>query len=162
MTIKEKENKCKAMFHDLREYLGDDYERTVSGTINRDYYLYPAGTRSDISYHGKPSKSFRLSFHWNWLTDLNKCNDPNYIQCESVDMPRCRKRSEDGKPTKPMYGYQIAFYGNDNKYHCVYGDKYNRKSAKWEWVENTLDDILALSGFYDYEGGNGYERLKKI
>ena len=152
MTIKEKEDKCKVMFHALRDYLEDSYEKCVSGHYDRDFYLYPAGTHSDITYYGKPAKSFRLSYHWNWLTSLDRCSDPNYIQCESVDMPKCRKeRTERFGMSKPRYGYQIAFYGSDNKYHCVYGDKYNRKTGKWEWVENTLDDILALSGFYDYE-----------
>ena len=143
MNKEEKISKCTAFFEELALKLAGSYE--VVGSCNNDIssYLIPEGTISDLSYYGKPAASFRFSDHWNWFSSIRKCSDPTYVQCRSVDMPWCRKREEEGKPTKPIYGIQVAFYGSDGLYHHVFGEKFDRKTKTWDWVEQSVDDVMA-------------------
>ena len=144
MTNQEKRVKCIAFFRELKRALSNEYSYKKVGKVMTDYYLFPNGTRDDISYYGKPDKSLRFSYHWNWYTNLDKCSDPTYIQCNSVDMPVARDRNEVYESSKPRYGYQVAFYGPDKKYHCIYGEKFDRRTREWVWIENTVDDILKM------------------
>lgn len=115
--------------------LGDKW--VVVESCNKDFskYLVIEGDEKGITYYGKPACSFRISDHWNWFSNLNKCEDPFYIQCNSLDMPYPRYRP-DSKPTKPRYGVQVCFTQDGETYTCVYGDRFNRKTKTWEWVED--------------------------
>ena len=139
----DKQLACKAFFTELSELLNESYE--VVGSCNNDSsaYLIPKGTGEQITYYGKPADSFRISDHWNWYSNINKCSNPKYIQCYSVDCPFPRKREEAGRPTKPRRAFQVAFIGKDGKYHAVYGEVFNRKSKNWEWLERTPQEVLA-------------------
>lgn len=90
MTIDEKKAKCTEFFEKLSEALKEDY--VVMGSCNQDFsrYLVPVGTESQVSYMEKPENSFRISDHWNWFANVNKCPDEHYIQCLSVDLPWAR------------------------------------------------------------------------
>ena len=144
MTKEEKMNKCNEFFSKLELLLQDQYE--TLGSCNKDFsrYLVPIGTTDKVTYYGKPTKSFRVSDHWNWYSNINKCSNPNYVQCRSMDMPWARKRVEDGKPTKPRFGYQVAIVLEDGCYHVVYGECFNRKTKTWSWVDNDPKDIVNL------------------
>ena len=143
MTFDMKKDACSNFFNKLSTLLSDTYE--VLESCNQDFsrYLIPHGTSDQVTYHGKPLKSFRISDHWNWFSNLRKCPDPNYVQCRSLDMPWCRKR-EKGDPmaTKPRFGIQVCIQLEDGCYHHVYGDKFNRKTKTWKWIETRPEDVI--------------------
>lgn len=90
-------------------------------------------------------RSFRISNHWNWRQnfDVDKCSLPNYIQCFCADMPVSKANShQKGKKTEPIFAISVAYFGDDQKYHVLFGEKYNRKEHKWEWVESSIDDVV--------------------
>ena len=136
--------KCEEYFMILSELLSETHE--VVGSCNKDIskYLIPKGTASELTYYSKPKNSVRISDHWNWYANLNKCNIPWYIQCLSVDIPRASNRLGCGKASKPKHGIQVCIFGKDNKYHAVYGEVYNRKTRTWEWAESDPIEIAKL------------------
>jgi hypothetical protein len=142
----EEEKAALEFFKELAKLLNGKYE--IVGSCNKDIsqYLVPVGTAEEISYYGKPVKSFRISDHWNWFTSLKKCSDPNYIQCESVHMPHPRKRRAEGEATRPWKGVQVAIQGTDGKYHHVFGNKWDRKKKEFKWVENTPLEVCEWWG----------------
>lgn len=133
---KDKLDACKRFFADLSKELEETY--TIVGSCNQDnsVYLVPNGTEDQITYYGKPAKSFRISDHWNWYSNINKCSNPNYIQCLSVDAPYAFKRNDDGKATKPRMLCQVAVVGEDGKYHAVFGEVFDRKTKRWSWLSS--------------------------
>lgn len=135
---------CEIFFSNLSKILEDTYEVVRSCNQDISQYLIPKGTISELSYYSKPKKSFRISDHWNWYANIRKCSNPRYIQCLSVDIPRADKRSAYGKPTKPKTGIQVSVIGGDGKYHAVYGEVFNRKTKKWEWLETDPADIAEM------------------
>ena len=124
------------------EELLPDYE--IIGSCNRDIslYLIPKGTEGYISYESKPGKSFRMSDHWNWYANVNKCSNENYIQCLSVDVPYPKKRIAPGRPSESIVAYQVAFCGENGVYHAVYGEKWDRKTKTWSWIEKTPEEVI--------------------
>lgn len=137
LSYKEKMAACAEFVNKVAEVLGESYE--LVGSCNRDasLYLIPKGTIDQLSYYGKPDRSLRFSDHWNWLSNLKKCKDPNMVQCRSLDMPWCRRREEPGKATKPRFGVQVCLYDDSTKcYHHVFGDKFDRKAKTWTWIES--------------------------
>lgn len=110
------------------------------GVISRMLVL--SGTEDQISYQSKPKYSFRYSDHWNWYSSLKKCPNPDYIQCYNIHMPRPRCRKEVGKATEPWAAIQVAFYGEDGQYRCVYGKYFDRYTGTWKWRENTVDAVI--------------------
>lgn len=137
-----KMNLCLNFFYELASLLGSDY--SLVGSCNRDksVYLVPKGTEKDISYYGKPNKSFRVSDHWNWYANINKCKKEQYIQCWSVDVPYPRQRKETGKPTKPRKAAQVSIIGPDGKYHVVYGEKWNKNKKTWTWIDTDPATVI--------------------
>lgn len=143
MNKNEKFSLCKNFFEALSMELPN---YTVVGSINNDssLYLVPYGTEEEITYHSKPAKSFRVSDHWNWYASINKCENERYVQCLSVDLPYARKRDIPGKPSKPRWASQVAVIGEDGKYHCVFGEKFDRKTKTWQWVENDPAEVALI------------------
>lgn len=134
---------CIQFFEELARLLQADYEVVASCNKDASRYLVPKGTSGQISYYGKPDRSFRISDHWSWYSNTQKCRDENYVQCESVDMPRVRRREKEGMASKSRFGIQVCLLGTDGRYHHVFGDKFNRKKHTWSWVEN---DASAIAG----------------
>lgn len=134
--------KCQNFFKELSNVLSETHDSIGSCNNDISMYLIPKGSESELSYYGKPEYSFRISDHWNWYSSSKKCSDLKVIQCNSVDIPWCRKREETDKATKPIYGIQVSYYGKDHKYHHVFGEKFNRKTKKWVWVENDVDTAV--------------------
>lgn len=144
MTQAQKLKACMRFFEELAEELEKEYE--VLGSCNHDssVYLVPKGKSDQVTYYGKPMWSFRVSDHWNWFTSLNKNSDEHYVQCFSIDMPYPRRRALLGQATEPRKGCQVAFFGRDRKYHCVFGERYDRKTKSWEWVNGSIEDAIKL------------------
>lgn len=136
---------CLAFFQKLSDILNGKYE--IVGSCNKDVsqYLVPIGTIDQISYYGKPEMSFRISDHWNWYSSIKKCKNPDYVQCNSVDIPRAKKRTDD-HATRPMRGMQVAIQWTDGYYHHVFGEKYDPKTRKYVWVESNPEDICRRFG----------------
>ena len=142
MTIKEKNEKCKEFFDSLVDMLGDKYE--VLNSCNKDMsaYLCPNGTSSEVTYYSKPEESFRISDHWNWYANTNKCSDSRYIQCYCVDLPWARRRSEPNKAGKPIMASSVCVFRN-NKYHVIYGEYFDRKTKTWSWIDSSPEKALS-------------------
>lgn len=132
---------CSSFFNCLSEKLNESY--SIYGSCNNDCskYLVPNGAESEVTYYGKPELSFRVSDHWNWYSNIIKCNIPNYIQCFSPDFPWVRKRKAEGKASVPVLSASVCIY-LDGAYHVIYGEKFDRKTKKWSWIESTPDEII--------------------
>lgn len=142
MTIKEKNDKCAVFFNTLSNMLGDRYETLASCNQDISAYLCPAGTTSEVTYHGKPEGSFRISDHWNWYANTNKCSDPKYIQCYCTNLPWAHRRPAENKAGKPITASCVCIFRN-GKYHVVFGECYDRKTKTWSWVNNSPEQILS-------------------
>ena len=139
--INEMKVSCTEFFNQLSDILNEKYEIVESCNADFSKYLVPKGTADQITYHSKPDKSFRISDHWNWYANTNKCTNPNYIQCLSVDLPWANKRPEEGKASRPIKGVQVSVIGEDGKYHVIFGEKYGRKTRMWSWVSTSPEDV---------------------
>ena len=137
-----KRRKCNQFFDELAGLLSSTYE--LVGSCNQDFsrYLVPNGTVPEITYHSKPAYSFRISDHWNWWANLKKCKDENYVQCRSLDMPWVGQRKAPGMASEPRKGFQVAFCDKDGIYHHVFGEKFDRQTRTWSWVENDPAEII--------------------
>lgn len=138
----DKLNKCLEFFYELADILEDRYELVESCNLDVSSYLVPNGTADDISYYGKPARSFRVSDHWNWYANLRKCTRRGYVQCYSADVPRARRRPEEGKASKPRIALQVCMLGDDGKYHAIYGEKFDYYLGKYVWIENTPEAVV--------------------
>lgn len=138
-------NKCIVFFEILAEELQKTH--TVKGSCNRDIsaYLIPDGTDDLVTYHSKPVNSFRISDHWNWKSNLAKNPNEKYIQCYTRDMPWCKLRQAPGKASPPVFGCAVAYFGYDELYHVVYGERFNRKTKTWEWVEADPAEVAKIA-----------------
>lgn len=146
-----KERKLKAcieFFNQLAELLLKKGTYEIVGSCNKDtsVYLIPNGTIGDLSYSSKPAKSFRVSDHWNWYSNLKKNPNPHYIQCYSVDLPRAKKREDPERASHPIQAAQVGYFDEDNKYHAVYGEVFDRKTKTWSWLFADPEDVIAGLG----------------
>ncbi len=141
MDRTEKLQKCQEFFTTLSERLNATH--TVVGSCNRDIsaYLIPTGTDKEITYHSKPANSYRISDHWNWKSNLKKNPDATYIQCYSPDLPWCKQRFAPGKASPPILATSVCYFDGD-VYKVIYGERYDRKTRSWEWVESKIDEVV--------------------
>lgn len=144
---KEREDfeKCRKFFDDISVILKRNY--IVVGSCNQDLsaYLVPVGTENQISYYGKPDRSFRVSDHWNWYSSMKRCAKEDEVQCWSMDVqdPKQRDPEHLEKATKPRKVAQVAFYSDyDRKYHAIYGNVWNPKKQVYEWIENDPKEVI--------------------
>ena len=142
MTIREKNDKCEIFFNALGNMLCAKYETLKSCNRDTSAYLCPVGTSNEVTYSSKPNMSFRISDHWNWYANTTKCPDPRYIQCYSADLPWARRRLVEGKPTKPIMASCVCVFKN-GKYHVVYGERFDRKSKTWSWIDCSPEKVLS-------------------
>lgn len=132
-----KVEKCKEFINKVSSILGSNWELVASCNADISCYLIPKGTKSELTYYGKPGNSLRFSDHWNWYSNIKKCSNEHYVQCENKNMPYPMHRDETGKATRPRFGVQVAYYDVcDGCYHHIYGDKYNRRTKTWRWASN--------------------------
>lgn len=135
---------CKTFFEVLSEELSKTH--TVYGSCNRDIsaYLIPDGTEDQVTYHSKPANSFRFSDHWNWKANLGKNPNEKYIQCYTKDLPWCKMRNAPGKASNPIYAVCVCYFDGDI-YHVVYGERFNRVSKTWDWVEADPMEVAKMA-----------------
>lgn len=143
MTMKEKRDKCVVFFDALCDILSDQYEKLASCNKDISAYLCPNGTTDEVTYHSKPELSFRVSDHWNWYSNINKCSDPRYIQCYCAKLPWARRRPEEGKAGKPIMASCVCIF-KDGEYHVVFGELFDRKTKSWSWVDNSPEQVSRL------------------
>ena len=159
--FREQAELCVKFFKDLTTLLKDDYETMGSGKMPwnffvegkdkgifrlNDHYLFPFGTKDQITYYTKPYWSFRISDHWNWYEPVKRCKQKNYIQCFNVDLPRISTRYVDeNTKSEPWNAIQVAIFGNhkDEAYHCVYGSYMDKSTHTWKWMDNTPENVIA-------------------
>lgn len=144
MNKLEKINACNEFFMKLMSELGEQYEIVESCNQDISKYLIPIGTIDELTYCSKPNKSFRISDHWNWYANVLKNPNEHYIQCLSNDFPWAKRRKAPGKPSVPIFAIAVCVIGEDGKYHHIFGEKFNRKTKKWSWVETSIDEVLNM------------------
>lgn len=142
MSRQEKLEMCKAFFDILSERLEGRYE--ILGSCNKDNsaYLCPIGTTGEVTYYSKPELSFRISDHWNWYANINKCSDPKYVQCYCSELPYPKKRDGENRAGKPIWASCVSIFIN-GKYRVVYGEYFDRKEKTWKWLDNNVENILS-------------------
>lgn len=163
MNYGEKAAACKEFFDRLAEAL-KEYGYTIVDSCNADstIYLVISGTEKDISYYGKPILSFRLSDHWNWYSNMSKCDKYWFVQCKNDDITWPTKRTGYGA-TKPKYAWQVAIFGADKKYHCVFGEKFDRRTKKWSFVTPTVEEVIeSWIGWIIHNVNSGRDILEKV
>ena len=143
MEFKEKQEKCNQYFNGLYELLKDTHDRRTNKTRDRrpDKYIFPKGTGDEITNVGKPKDSFRYSNKWNFYKNGKGEMLPE-VQCYSEDFPHAHTDSLGHGPQGSVLAYSVCFYGEDGRYHVVYGERYNRKTKKWDWVESDPEDAI--------------------
>ena len=149
MTKKEKLSKCNEYFKELSEKISETYS-VVESCNKSEYditaYLVPNGTENEITYHSKPAFSFRISDHWNWYANVDKCEDEQYVQCYSRELPWPKKRKGPGLASKPISATSVMFTDEHGFYHSIYGEIFDRETKRWFWNETTVDDALKMIG----------------
>lgn len=135
---------CQKFMDELAELLKSTYSIIPSCNKDISSYLIPNGSIDQLSYYGKPAKSFRLSDHWNWYSNLKKCGDPKMIQCHNVDLPWPFRRMRKGGASEPRWNICVAYYGADKKYHTVFGEK--KSESGLCWVDTTPQQVLTELG----------------
>ena len=126
---------CIDFFSKLADSLKETHEVVESCNADCTKYLIPKGTIGELTYYGKPANSFRVSDHWNWYANINKCANRRYIQCLNVDLPWAKKRKTEDGPSSPIWASQVAKLGSDGKYHCIFGEAFDKKTKTWKWIE---------------------------
>ena len=138
---------CLEFFHKTAALVSDIYEELPSKSKHwPSICLVPKGTASQVTYYGKPVNSLRVAMNWNWRAGLDKCSIPKYIQCVTKDLPFVKARPKDHpeRSSPPIFGNMVALFDTDNKYHCIFGEKYDRSSKTWSWVENTPERVAYM------------------
>lgn len=136
--------KCNAFFLKVADLLKDTH--TVMGSASgvwKSACLVPKGTENQVTYYGKPVNSLRVACNWNWRASLKHCSIPDSIQCLTRDLPWAKHRPENNPElaSPPIWGNMVGLYGKDQRYHCVYGEKFDRRTKTWEWVEGDPEEV---------------------
>ena len=132
--------RCREFMEGLRELLKDTYEFGESPFAATSCYLVPNGTADQNTYYSKPQKSFRCSDHWSWYANLKKCSEPRYVQCYNADALWPNRREGSGA-TKPIYICCVGYF-TGTAFHCVFGEKFDRKTKTYSWVETTPQEVV--------------------
>lgn len=140
--FEDKKKLCNYFFDNLRNALSNTYEEISSCNNDFSRYLCVKGTSEDVTYNGKPELSFRVSDHWNWFSNVDKCKNKDYVQCYSKNFPYPHKRPEQGKASKPIKAASVCIYKN-GVYKVVFGEIYDRKKKQWGWINNSVDDVMS-------------------
>ncbi len=136
---KEQMTKCMDFFNQVAEILKETHVIAPSKSKKwKSACLVRKGEEGQVSYYGKPVNSLRVAPNWNWRAGLDRCSNPGYIQCVTPDLPFAKKRSKEHPEwsTPPIWGNMVGYFDTDNKYHCIYGERYDFEKKEWVWVEN--------------------------
>ena len=142
---REQLKKCNEFFLKVADELKDTHVILGSATgVWGSACLVLKGTENQVSYYGKPINSLRVACNWNWHASLKRCDKPDYIQCLTKDLPWAKKRPSDNPElaSPPIWGNMVGLFGPDKRYHCVYGERFNRKTKTWEWVEGDVQELV--------------------
>lgn len=144
MNKERKVSMCEEFYSKLCDLLKESHVNL--GSCNKDIsrYLVPIGTEDKVTYYGKPEKSFRISDHWSWYANVNKCINEKYIQCLNVDLPWAKPRVAEGKPSAPINAVQVAVVASDGKYHAVFGEVFDRETRTWDFITPDPEDVIGL------------------
>ena len=124
---------CYDFIRSIQKALGDDYILRPSCNQDVSLYLIPKDSIDQLSYVGKPEKSYRMSNHWNWYSNLKKCPDESMVQCFSPDLPAPKQRKAPGKASDPIDAVCVCEYLN-GEYHVIFGQKYDHETKQFVWV----------------------------
>lgn len=138
---------CIQFFNEVAALLDDIYE-VVPGRSKqwKSFCLVPKGTANQVTYYGKPVNSLRVAMNWNWRAGLDRCSIPNHIQCVTPDLPYVKPRPKEHPEwsSPPIFGNMVALFDTDHKYHCIFGEKYDKASKIWLWIQNTPKEVADM------------------
>ena len=142
---REQLKKCNAFFLKVADELKETHQIVGSALkVWGSACLIPKGSESQLSYYNKPVNSLRVACNWNWKASIKRCKEERFIQCNTPDLPWCRKRESEGMASKPIWGNMVGYFDDDHRYHCVYGEKFNRETKTWEWVESDPKEVSKM------------------
>ena len=142
---REQLKKCNAFFLKVADELKETHQIVGSALkVWGSACLIPKGSESQLSYYSKPVNSLRVACNWNWKASIKRCKEERFIQCNTPDLPWCRKRESEGMASKPIWGNMVGYFDDDHRYHCVYGEKFNRETKTWEWVESDPKEVSRM------------------
>ena len=145
MYSRHKYELCEIYFNKLINALKDyNYDSVPSINSDCSEYLIPNGTINELTYKSKPAFSFRYSDHWNWFANIKKCENEKYVQCFSTDLPYTKLRRGPGLPSKPIFAISVMITDATGRYHCIYGETYDRKKREWGWKETPIEDVVRM------------------
>ena len=144
---KEQFEKCVTFFNAVADELKETHT-VIQGKSKKtkSACLVKKGKENEVSYYGKPINSLRVAINWNWRAGLDRCSNPKYIQCVTPDLPYCRHRPKEHPEwaSPPVYGNMIGYFDTDNKYHCIFGEKYDHETKTWSWVDNSPHNVAMM------------------
>lgn len=135
---------CIDFFNLVAEELKDTHAVVHSKSRKwKSMCLVQKGQENQVTYYGKPVNSLRVAPNWNWRAGLDRCSNPNYIQCVTPDLPFARRRSEENPEwsTMPIFANMVGYFDTDNKYHCIFGEKFDFDKNTWVWVDNDAKTV---------------------
>jgi len=138
---------CTRFFNAVAELLKDTHVVVASRSKKwPSACLVEKGQENQVTYYGKPVNSLRVGPNWNWRAGLDRCSNPDYIQCVTPDLPYVKQRPKDHPEwaSPPVWGNMVAYFSTDNKYHCVFGEKYDKEEKQWIWVEAIPEKVAEM------------------
>ena len=150
--------KCVRFFNEVAELLKDTHVVVPSKSKKwESYCLVEKGQENQVTYYGKPVNSLRVAPNWNWRAGLDRCSNPSYIQCVTPDAPFARRRPKEHPEwsSLPIFCNMVGYFDTDNKYHCIFGEKYERETKTWTWVENFPKRVALMIQAKMHELHNG-------
>lgn len=146
MWAQQMEN-CTKFFNAVADILKDTHVIVPSKSKKfPSMCLVKKGQEKQVSYYSKPVNSLRVAQNWNWRASFERCSSPNYIQCVTPDLPFAKARSKEHPEwaTPPIFGNMVGYFDTDNKYHCIFGEKYESDTKSYCWVENIPERVAKM------------------
>lgn len=144
---------CRDFYEGLIKELGEEYERHDGTNCKpQSSCLVRRGDAERLNYYEKPEWSFRVAPLWNWYANLEKNPDPDYIQCETDDLPWAKRRPKNypSGASKPIAACCVALF-YEGKYHVVYGEIFDQKTKTWSWKENSPESVVNCMWYEQYK-----------
>lgn len=148
-TIEEQGKACKEFWAKLVEIMtkkGYVWQPSDTGTTAE--YLFREGEESQLSWMGKPKKSFRIGDFWSWYANTETCLAPSgHIQCLNTDFGYVKKRPDPVKGTSPRKGWAVAYTEDGYHYYTIFGRKLDKKTGEWKFITPSVDSVLSELSF---------------
>lgn len=144
-TYEERFAKCDAFFKALADALGDKYIHVsnMNPGIGDEFeeFLVPVDYMEIPINKPNCTHYFRLADTWNWYDPTDICPDEDFVQARCTCLPSARPRTAPGEASKPVRACVVAYWGDDNRFHPVYGEV--RSKGGWFFKDRTPEEVIS-------------------